>query len=201
MVHRRATPGDLIRIDGIAVTGLAQTILDLAAVVPLQEVEAALDSAVRRRPSVLEELAARLPEPGKGRGIRGTDAVRKLLMDRPSDVAACESPLEHEVLRFLLRNGLPKPVHQYVIKHRGRDIARVDFAYPEERIAIEVDSYRWHAGGKQVWEDDLARRNESEGLGWHVINITKRELRERPQQLIAEIKELRAGAHGQNGCP
>ena len=41
---------------------------------------------------------------------------------------------------------LPMPVFQYEVRHDGRFVARVDAAYPEQRIAIEYDSYEYHLG-------------------------------------------------------
>jgi hypothetical protein len=48
--------------------------------------------------------------------------------------------METLLARALRQNGLPAPVPQFEIFDQGRFVARVDFAYPDERIVIEYDS-------------------------------------------------------------
>src|SRR5438270_9369463 len=49
----------------------------------------------------------------------------------------------------------------------GHLIARVDFAFPAAKVAVEADGYRWHSGRAQ-WQQDLERRNALTNLGWRV---------------------------------
>ncbi len=64
----------------------------------------------------------------------------------------------------------PVPVAQFVVRDRGRFIARVDFAYPELRIAIELDGFRYH--DQSVFELDRAKRLDLTTAGWQVLEIT-----------------------------
>ena len=107
-------------------------------------------------------------------------------LEARTGVAVPESPLETRFLRLLRRAGLPKPIAQLEIRDRGRLIARVDFAYPEARLAIEVDGYRWHAG-RARWEHDLRRRNAITAFGWRVVHVTSTDLDERPCDLLAMV--------------
>ena len=70
------------------------------------------------------------------------------LQDLIEDIAAhgaTDSPLETRFLQLLRRSRLPAPRRQYEIHDEGTFIARVDFAYPEIRLAVEVDGYRFHS--------------------------------------------------------
>ena len=58
---------------------------------------------------------------------------------------------------------MPQPDMQFAIKANDRVIAVVDFAYPDARLAIEADGYRWHSG-RVRWDRDRARRNQQ--LHW-----------------------------------
>jgi len=65
----------------------------------------------------------------------------------------------------------------------------VDFAFPEARVAIEADGYRWHSG-RARWERDLARRNSLTALGWRIVHVTWADLTQDPATLIARIKTV-----------
>jgi very-short-patch-repair endonuclease len=68
------------------------------------------------------------------------------------------------------------PVPQYEVRDDdGGLIARVDFAYPEVRLAIEVDGYAHHSSRKQ-WESDLARQNRLIAAGWRVLRFSSRDV-------------------------
>lgn len=54
--------------------------------------------------------------------------------------ARIESVGESRTLHLILDAGLPTPVPQYVVRDRsGREVARVDFAWPELRVFLEFD--------------------------------------------------------------
>lgn len=61
-----------------------------------------------------------------------------------------------------------------------------DFAYPEHRVAIETDGYRWHTG-RRKWQHDLARRNALVALGWLVIHVTDEDLNSASNRVVEVI--------------
>lgn len=89
------------------------------------------------------------------------------------------------------RAGLPEPVRQHTIYDRGRFVARVDFAYPHAKLAIEADGYRYHSG-RARFESDRARLNALTALGWRVIHVTWAQLHDEPDQVIAQIAGMLA---------
>ncbi|MPY96274.1 MAG: hypothetical protein GEV08_25400 [Acidimicrobiia bacterium] len=103
--------------------------------------------------------------------------------DRPATLA------EARLLRRLLAHGLPRPVRQYEIREDGILVARPDFAYPERRVAVEYDSFRWHET-RRAQAVTLARRNRLEGLGWHVLVATDADRRDGGAQLVRSLKRL-----------
>ncbi len=63
-----------------------------------------------------------------------------------------------------------------MLEHRivdgdGQLLAQVDLAYPPERVAIELQSRRWHLN-RQSFDDDPARWNELTRRGWRVYPVT-----------------------------
>jgi very-short-patch-repair endonuclease len=76
----------------------------------------------------------------------------------------------------LQRAELPDLVLQHVIRDQaGEFVAQVDAAYPDQRIALEYDSYLHH-GGRAKFVHDLARRNDVTALGWRVLHFTNNDL-------------------------
>jgi hypothetical protein len=155
VIAHRAPPFPAIDrnvVAGIAVTSPTRTLIDLAAVLGTNELELALEDALRRGLTSRARIGYRLHElEGPGRG--GCAALRSLLEDgrgRPHSGSAPEVRLR----RLITLAGLPTPVPQHQIRQSGRLIARVDLAYPDFQIAIEYDSERCTRGGaagRPIW--------------------------------------------------
>ena len=164
---------DITTIDGIPVTKPARTLLDLATVEPEEVVERCLDDALRRRLVSLPFLERWLADPRRERH-RGTSILRRLVEARAT-IGTTDSPLETHVLRLLREEGLPIPMLQYEVRDGARFVARVDFAYPDERVAIEADGFRYH-DDRRGFDDERARGNDLEALGWRVLRVTSQHL-------------------------
>ena len=70
------------------------------------------------------------------------------------------------------------------IDRRGRFVARVDFAWPDRKVAVEYDGL-WHAEDGQ-FAKDRRRLNRLREAGWTVVFVTAADLH-RPQELIVRI--------------
>ena len=88
---------DMTAVDGIPVTTIERTILDLAAVCSSFTVDLAIDSAIRRQLTNVDKLCAMLRRVGK-RGRKGTKTLRRLLADRDSQYTPTESEREQMLL-------------------------------------------------------------------------------------------------------
>lgn len=176
---------DITRVDGIPVTKPARTLMDLAAVVSEEVLETALDDAVRRRLVSVSFLDRWLEDPRRKRR-RGARKLRRLV-DLRATVGVAESPLETRVLKLLRKAGLPVPMLQYVVRDGRRFVARLDFAYPVERVAIEADGFRYH-DGRREFDDERARGNEIQAMGWRVLRITSKHLDRDPDGVAAWVR-------------
>lgn len=181
---------DRTTLDGIPVTTVARTLIDLASVTSPDLVEDALDDALRRRLASVRRIRSRLAAIAR-RGRPGVGVIRALLAERDAAGPVAESVLETRLFRALARAGLPAPARQFRVRDGGRTIAVVDVAFPEARLAVEADGYRWHAG-KRRWERDLARRNELASLGWRVVHVTWTDLTARREQLLGRLRAMLA---------
>jgi very-short-patch-repair endonuclease len=176
---RRAVlpPGEVLRRRGVLATTPEATAVRVAAALPHDEAVVAVDRLVAARTvdlAPIRTLAAAQSGPGAGRARR----VCALADGR------AESPQETRLRLLMLRGGLPLPVAQYVVRCDGVFVARVDFAWPDLKVAVEYDGL-WHAAEGQ-FARDRQRLNRLHAAGWRVVFVTAADLHH-PEQLIARI--------------
>jgi very-short-patch-repair endonuclease len=187
-VHEVTAPLTCHRRNGIPVTPASRTLIDMAGVSSEGTLEMMLEDAVRRGLTSFARLQAALNEEG-GRGKPGCARLARLLADRAPDERPTESPLEARFLRVLRTQGLPTPRRQYpVALAQGRQ-ARLDFAYPELQVAIEVDGYRWHSG-RAAWQRDRQRLTALAALGWRVLHVTANDVRRGLPELRGVLEQM-----------
>ena len=83
------------------------------------------------------------------------------------------SHLEALLLLHLRAEGLPEPEREYRFAPPRR--WRFDFAWPERRLAVEVEGGQWVRGRHQTpkgFERDCEKLNAAALLGWTVLRVT-----------------------------
>lgn len=184
-VHRTPfwSDQDLVAVAGIGVTSVERTLIDVAGRAGEQRLEIAIEDALRRRLTRPDRVAERLemmPRNQPGRAV-----IARLLEERGADAPA-ESGLEVKVLRLLRELGYPAPLRQKVLDDGGRFVGRVDLVFPERRLILEVDSFRFHSG-RQSWDRDRERRNALTALGWVVLHVTSKMLGEEKDAFVRDL--------------
>lgn len=175
---------EAVMIDGIPTTPVARLAVDLGAVVPFKRYDRAIGDVIRRELVTWQVLLQQLFLHSR-RGRNGVGVLRALLTERYGEEVG-ESELERAFLRELLRRGLAEPVTQHVVRDRDGFIARVDFAYPALRIAIELDGRRFH--DDTVFEADRDKRDRLVAAGWAVHEVTWRMLFDHPEKVFRRIE-------------
>jgi hypothetical protein len=176
---RRAVvaPDQRRRRAGIPVTTPEATTVRLAGSLPGDEAVIAVDRMVA---TGIVDLA---PVRALAAAQRGPGSARaRSVCDLADGLAG--SPQETRLRLLIGRSGLPPPVAQYRVTHRGRPVARVDFAWPELKVAVEYDGL-WHAEDGQ-FAKDRRRLNRLREAGWTVVFVTAADLH-RPAELIPRI--------------
>lgn len=179
---------DITMVDNVPVSTVARTLLDLGAVRGRLTVELAVESALHREMVTVHELEEALRRLGR-RGRNGAGILRTILAAREPHARANESPMETRVVQVLRSHGLPEPQRQFVIRHGGRFVARVDLAYPQWRIAIEYESYEWHLGADAIVRDSQ-RRNEIAAARWTPLAATAVDVRAGGARLAAAVRAI-----------
>ncbi len=68
-------------------------------------------------------------------------------------------------------------------------VGRVDFAYPHERLLVEVDGRRWHSRD-QAFDHDRRRDQEAVMAGWRVLRFTWRQVSQQPTEVAHAVRTV-----------
>jgi hypothetical protein len=94
------------------------------------------------------------------------------------------SGLERAFLDLLRREGLPLPQ-----TNRRTGTKRVDCRWPEHRLTVELDSYRFH-NTRQAWEQDLRREREAHAREDVFRRYSHGDMFEDRRYMLDELHEL-----------
>lgn len=182
-VHRAdVDPDDRVERDGVWVTGILRTLLDLCRSRPIAEAVVVLDSALRLGRVSVEELTGALRDLPAG---RGRDRVaRALLLIDPRSGSVLET-----LCRVLLHQaGLCPDESQLVVRDsKGQWIGRVDFAWPTARLIVEADGFAFHADRKS-FRADRRRGNALVLEGWKVLHFSWEDVLDHPDEVVAAVR-------------
>lgn len=171
VVHRTRRLDDVDRRvrRGVPVTSVERTLVDLAGRLREEPLEIALESAFKQHLTFLERMRERADALW---GRPGLHVLRHLLHVRQN--APAESGLEVQVERFLREFGITGFIRQYEVWD-GERWRRLDWANPDVKVALEADSWRYHAG-RVDWARGHTRNTRLLALGWLFFPITKESL-------------------------
>jgi very-short-patch-repair endonuclease len=156
-------------VNGVPVTTPTRTLIDVAGRLEDDALLAVMEDAFRRglcTPELLGERLAAL----QGSGRPGTGRLAALLAARPRGARPLESPLEARAWAMLQRSSLPRPERQHWIVVEGTRY-RLDFAWPDHKVAVECDGWSHH-GGREHFERDELRRARMTSVGWRLVPVT-----------------------------
>lgn len=175
----RMPPFHLTQIEGLTITTPVRTWLDCAPWLRRADLVAMGDAILHRRLGTTGEFQHLLTW---GYRRRGMAAVRSAV---PILDGGAESPAESWVRVLLVDGGVPAPVCNLDVMVEDTWIARVDMAWPDERVIVEYDG-AGHLDERQR-RRDAERLNALQAAGWLVIVLTADDLR-RPTQLVSMVR-------------
>jgi very-short-patch-repair endonuclease len=163
---------------GIPITTVPRTLVDLASMLSSADLARACHEAgvlhgttPRRVEAVLEHRP----------NTPGAKQLRKVMH---GEVHVTLSRLERRFLKRLDEAGLPRPVTNKPAGGR-----RVDCRWPDHRLTVELDSYRYHRS-RHAWERDRRREREAHARGDQFRRFTHDDVIDDPEQMLAELSAL-----------
>jgi hypothetical protein len=176
--RRRLHPGEKTRRHGIPITAVPLTLLDLSPSLSSEDLARACHEAgVKHRttPREVKQAVARRPN------AKGAAKLRAVL---EGDEPLLLSKLEERFLDLLRAHNLPLP-----LTNRPRDGHFVDCRWPEHRLTVELDSFRFH-NSRYAWERDRKRERAAYARGDQFRRFTWGDVFETPAVTLDELRGL-----------
>lgn len=171
---------DVTKIDGVPVTSLERTVLDLAALKPertpgnLRRCEDLKRLDLRRFEALLSRSA----------GHRGHSTLAHAVDLHRPDPTVTRSGLERRFRSMLRKAGLPAPAMNFVVA--GYEL---DCYWPDQRLAVELDTFGTH-GSRLSFEEDRKRQRKLGELGIRMERVTDSQLDGEPDEVLRAIAAL-----------
>jgi very-short-patch-repair endonuclease len=167
---------------GIPITTVPFTLTDLASRLGRDALAWAFHQASIRHATTVEqveEVMARRPNlPGR----------RNLVWVLRGDVHVTASGMERKFLARLRREKLPPPQTNRPVGGRY-----VDCRWPDLKLTVELDSYRYH-GSRHAWEQDRKRERQARARGDDFRRYTYTDVYEEPAAMMAELRSILRGS-------
>ena len=160
---------------GIPVTSAAETVVDLAASLTDDELARIRhEAAVKHhlRPAQVDAVLVRRHNAMGGAKLRAVVS---------GDTPVTLSALERRFLSLIDEGGFPRP-----ITNKPAGTKRVDCRWPEHRLTVELDSYRFH-NSRYSWEQDRRREREARARGDDFRRFSFGDVFENPGAMMREL--------------
>lgn len=183
-VHRarRLEPEDIAEKDGIPVTTVARTLVDLTDVLGSDRILRAIREAEFLRVLDLDALNAAVQ---RAHGRRRLGVLKQALAHHtPGQIVRGE--LEHRFLELMRTAGLPAPETNIKVQTRRRSY-KIDCLWREHGVAVELDGRAAHAR-IAAFESDRRKDAALSAVGLHPVRFTWYRVTGEPTEVIAELE-------------
>jgi very-short-patch-repair endonuclease len=175
---RELHPKDRATRDGIPVTALGRTLIDVFSSESEERTERALEQAERMGlldGKAIDQACDRAPT------RRGVKRIRRRLAQHRAP-AMSRSAFERRFLIFCRRYKLPIP--EMNVQIEGYEL---DAVWRKHKRTVELDDFHTH-GTRRSFERDRKRDSKLDSLGWRVVRVTPERLQAEPAELAAELR-------------
>lgn len=176
--RRRLDPSEVTNHQGIPTTTVPLTLVDLAAPLPPHDLARACHEAgvrYRTTPAEVSVVLSRRPN---------TPGAAKLRAIITGGERVTISKLEARFLELLRDEDLPLPRTNKPAGGR-----RVDCRWPQRKLTVELDSFRFH-NSRHAWDADRRRERQAYARGDPFRRFTYGDVFERPGSMMRELGEL-----------
>lgn len=189
-VFQAVNPPAPVRIEGLPVTSVARTLVDIGTLVGPRRLRKSLHEALAAKSTRLEVVRKEfLVVSGPGR--RGTEALRDTLAELESGFVPPRSALEAALDAVIVRLPCDAPVREAPLPGREWLEARVGrlFRITPKPLIVEADGRRWHTRVEDFARD---RRRDRAALrhGFPTARYVWEELTQQPDEVAAGLTVL-----------
>ncbi|HET7455204.1 MAG TPA: hypothetical protein VFJ76_06755 [Solirubrobacterales bacterium] len=167
--------------DGIPVTAVPRTLLDLAIKARPDQLDGYLERAEERELLDVRAVEDVLARSG---GHRGRGRLTRALAIYSPEPAFTRSKFERRFRQLVKAAGLPAPSMNFNVAEY-----ELDAYWPDLRFAVELDVFETH-GSRAAFERDHVRSEELKLLGIEMIRITAPRLKREPRAVLRNLAAL-----------
>ena len=178
---RSLAPEEVSVRDGIPVTTMHRTLLDLAEVRHPQRLRRTLEAAEQRDLLDVEELHAVMR---RNAGRHGIKPLRRAVQELSGSPPWTQSELEDAFLALTRGAGLPEPRCNVLVHGE-----LVDCFWPHGPLVVELDGYRYHHD-RRSFENDRRRDVKLHLKGIPVLRYTHPRVEHEPAQVLSEVAAM-----------
>jgi Transcriptional regulator, AbiEi antitoxin/Protein of unknown function (DUF559) len=179
---RRLDPRDVTVRNGVPVTTMARTLVDLADVLDAARLANVMHEAAFQRRF---DRAATRAAMARANGRPRLGVLEAALRLNELGSAGTRSGLESRFLALVRSAGLPDPLPNVTL-HAGDRRIEVDFHWPELELCVETDG-GGHARPR-TRRDDVGRDRVLRAAGHEVLRFGELDVDDRPEAVIAAIR-------------
>ena len=180
---------ELTLLEGLAVTTVPWTLVDVAAVASKARTRAALDDAIAARLTTVTEVGTCLAMISR-RGKPGVVKLARLLDRHAKGPIPPRSVLERFLIDGLVAANEPLPRLQFPFPGRHPMPGCADGCYPDAKLIVETDGRRWHTRIADIARD-RARDNEAARAGHQTLRFLHEHVVNDIDDVVATIREVR----------
>ena len=179
-------PRDFTEHEGIRVTTVARTLLDLAGIASTRELARAVDTAERLE---LFDLTAVEGVLARARGRRGVAALRRAIAGwQPRHT---HSELEDRFAELVAQSALPLPDLNVLLDGYNAE-HEVDAFWPSQRLVVQLDGFAYHRTRRDR-ERDAATDADLELAGLRVVRLTWDEVTRHADRTVRRLDVIFGG--------
>jgi very-short-patch-repair endonuclease len=182
VLHETPPPREVSLYQGLPTVGMALAVVDCLRLLAESPAVDLLDRALQRGWISIEEFTARVDERS---GRRGRSRLLQLLDGVRS---GARSSAERRLSGLLRNAGLTGWMMNVEIRDERGLVGIADVMFQQAQVIIEVDGLAYHTTPDQ-FQRDRTRQNRLVLAGWTVLRFTWRDLNERPDAVIATVRQ------------
>lgn len=177
-------PEDVTIKDGVPITTVARTLIDLAMLVDEDVLDTAVHEAQHLKRLNLRRVDAAIARAGATR--RGIPALRRRLRRyRPAN-GRLDTDMEKLFVQFLRKYGFPPSEHGVAFDLEGGERTTVDVLFRDAWVAVELDG-GVHESTRHFHTDRRKSRRLEALYGLVVLRVTEEDLTERADELARDL--------------
>jgi hypothetical protein len=183
---RYPEPEEIEIFNGVAVTTVARTLVDLAGMVGLITLKKTVGRAAIRRKLDLQAVDLAIHNAKRRRGLKALELALVPYRGKDGKAPDVRSDFETLVLPELLDAGLIRPGCNVPLRIGGERLL-VDFLWEKERVAVETDGRETHET-PDAFQSDRRRDQFLVAAGYRVLRVTWEQIHKERAAVLGRIR-------------